>query len=135
MPDATAAVMALTAMLAGAAIGSFIGAALVRLPEGRSVLAGRSVCDACAALIAARDLVPLVSWLVLRGKCRRCGAAIGVWQPFAEIAGVLIGAAGVLLAPPGLAIPAMLLGWQLLLLALIGWLAPARDRFSARKNR
>lgn len=119
MPDATAAVMALTAMLAGAAIGSFIGAALVRLPEGRSVLAGRSVCDACAALIAARDLVPLVSWLVLRGKCRRCGAAIGVWQPFAEIAGVLIGAAGVLLAPPGLAIPAMLLGWQLLLLALI----------------
>jgi leader peptidase (prepilin peptidase)/N-methyltransferase len=111
--------MALTAVLAGAAIGSFIGAALVRLPEGRQVLAGRSACDSCAAPIAARDLVPLVSWLVLRGKCRHCGAAIGVWQPVAEIAGALIGAASVLLAPHGLAIPAMLLGWQLLLLALI----------------
>jgi leader peptidase (prepilin peptidase)/N-methyltransferase len=110
---------ALVAMLAGAAIGSFIGTALVRLPEGRSVLAGRSACDACAAPIAARDLVPLVSWLMLRGQCRHCGAAIGVWQPFAEIAGAVIGGAAVLLAPPGLALPAMLLGWQLLLLALI----------------
>jgi leader peptidase (prepilin peptidase) / N-methyltransferase len=117
--DATAGVMALAAMLAGAAIGSFIGAALVRLPEGRSVLAGRSACDACAVPIAARDLVPLVSWLALGGKCRHCGAAIGAWQPFAELAGALIGGAAVLLAPPGLALPAMLLGWQLLLLALI----------------
>lgn len=94
MPDATAAVMALTAMLGGAAIGNFIGAGLVRLLEGRSVLAGRSVCDACSVPIAARDLVPLVSWLVLRGKCRSCGAPIEIWQPFAEMAGALIGAAG-----------------------------------------
>jgi leader peptidase (prepilin peptidase) / N-methyltransferase len=119
VPDATAGVMALAAMLAGAAIGSFIGAALVRLPEGRSVLAGRSACDACAVPIAARDLIPLVSWLTLGGKCRHCGAAIGIWQPFAETAGALIGGAAVLLAPEGFAIPAMLLGWQLLLLALI----------------
>lgn len=119
MPDATAAVMALIAMLAGAAIGSFIGTALVRLPEGRSVLAGRSSCDSCAAPIPARDLIPLVSWLVLRGRCRRCGAEIGAWQPIAEIAGAAIGGAAVLLAPEGLAVPAMLLGWQLLLLALI----------------
>lgn len=106
-------------MLAGAAIGSFIGTALVRLPEDRSVLGGRSACDACAAPIAACDLVPLVSWLALGGKCRRCAAPIGVWQPMAEIAGALIGGAAVLLAPPGLALPAMLLGWQVLLLALI----------------
>jgi leader peptidase (prepilin peptidase) / N-methyltransferase len=119
VPDATVWVMALAAMLAGAAIGSFIGAALVRLPEGRSVLAGRSACDACAVPIAARDLVPLVSWLALGGKCRHCGAAIGVWQPFAELAGALIGGAAVLLAPESLALPAMLLGWQLLLLALL----------------
>jgi leader peptidase (prepilin peptidase)/N-methyltransferase len=119
MPEVPPVLMALVAVLAGAAIGSFIGAALVRLPEGRSVLAGRSACDACAAPIAAKDLVPLASWLILRGKCRSCGAAIGVWQPFAEIAGGVIGAASVLAAPPGLAIPAMLLGWQLLLLALI----------------
>lgn len=119
MPDATAWVLALAAMLAGAAIGSFIGTALVRLPEGRSMLAGRSACDACAVPIGARDLVPLVSWLALRGKSRHCGAAIGIWQPLAEVGGAVIGGASVLLAPSGLALPAMLLGWQLLLLALI----------------
>jgi leader peptidase (prepilin peptidase)/N-methyltransferase len=111
--------MALAAMLAGAAIGSFIGTALVRLPEGRSVIAGRSACDACAAPIAARDLIPLASWLMLRGKCRACGAPIGIWQPVAELGGAVIGGAAVLLAPHGLALPAMLLGWQLLLLGLI----------------
>ena len=63
MPDATAAVMALIAMLAGAAIGSFIGTALVRLPEGRSVLAGRSACDSCAAPIPACN--PSTSLLML----------------------------------------------------------------------
>lgn len=119
MPEVPALLMALAAVLVGAAVGSFIGAALVRLPEGRQIIAGRSACDACAAPIAARDLVPLVSWLLLKGKCRRCGAAIGVWQPLAEIGGAVIAAAAVLLAPPSLAIPAMLLGWQLLLLGLI----------------
>lgn len=119
MPDLLALPALILAALAGAAIGSFMGTALVRLPEGRSILAGRSACDTCDAPIAVHDLVPLVSWLVLRGKCRSCGATIGVWQPLAEIGGGLIGGAAVLLAPPGLAVPAMLLGWQLLLLALI----------------
>lgn len=119
IPDWPVGLVALVASLAGAAIGSFIGTALVRLPEGRQVLAGRSACDACEAPILPQDLIPLVSWLMLRGKCRRCGAAIGIWQPLAEIAGALIGGAAVVLAPPHLALPAMLLGWQLLLLALI----------------
>lgn len=119
MPDLLLLPALILAALAGAAIGSFFGTALVRLPEGRSILAGRSACDTCEAPIAARDLVPLASWLVLRGKCRGCGAPIGVWQPVAETGGALIGGAAILLAPPGLAVPAMLLGWQLLLLALI----------------
>lgn len=119
MPEVPIWLAVVFSALVGAAIGSFIGTVHVRLPEGRSILAGRSACDSCAAPISPRDLVPLVSWLWLRGKCRRCGAAIGVWQPVAEIAGALVGAGAVLLAPAGLALPAMLLGWQLLLLALI----------------
>jgi leader peptidase (prepilin peptidase)/N-methyltransferase len=111
--------MAVFAALAGAAVGSFIGTALVRLPEDRSVLTGRSACDACGGRIAARDLVPLVSWLALHGRCRACGAPIGVWQAGCELGGAVIGGASVLLAPAGLALPAMLLGWQLLLLAVI----------------
>lgn len=107
------------AMLAGAAIGSFIGTALVRWPEDRSVLAGRSACDACGVQIGMRDLVPLWSWLGLRGQCRTCGAPIGLWQPGCEIGGAVIGGAAVWLAPPALALPAMVLGWWLLLLGVI----------------
>lgn len=119
LADLPPALLAGFAGAAGAAIGSFIGAALVRLPDDRSILTGRSACDSCAAPIAARDLVPLLSWLALRGRCRACGARIGWWQPGCELAGAVIGAAAVMLAPPGLALPAMLLGWQLLLLALV----------------
>jgi leader peptidase (prepilin peptidase)/N-methyltransferase len=100
-------------------VGSFIGTVLVRLPADRSILTGRSACDACGFGIGVRDLVPLWSWLALHGRCRACGAAIGVWQPGCELAGALIGAAAVLFAPEGLAVPAMLLGWQLLLLGVI----------------
>lgn len=119
MPDWPAWLMMVFAVLSGAAIGSFIGTALVRMPDERSVLTGRSACDACAAPISVRDLVPLVSWLALRGKCRKCGAAIGLWQVGCELAGAMIGGASVLLAPAGLALAAMVLGWQLLLLAAI----------------
>jgi leader peptidase (prepilin peptidase) / N-methyltransferase len=83
----------------------------VRLPQDRSVLSGRSACDACGAAIHARDLVPLVSWATLRGRGRCCGVAIGWWQPGCEGAGAVIGAMSVLVAPDGLALPAMLLGW------------------------
>lgn len=123
MPDGpvwlTGVLAGVLAALAGAAIGSFIGTALVRLPADRSILKGRSACDACGVGIGARDLVPLWSWLALRGRCRACGAGIGAWQPGCEVAGAVIGAAAVVFAPQGLALPAMLLGWQLLLLGVI----------------
>jgi leader peptidase (prepilin peptidase)/N-methyltransferase len=119
MPDAPDWLMMVFAMLAGAAIGSFIGTALVRLPEERSLLSGRSACDACGTRIGVGDLVPLVSWLVLRGRCRACSAPIGLGQIGCEIGGAVIGGAAVLLAPAGVALPAMVLGWQLLLLGAI----------------
>ena len=128
MPDWPPLVLAMIAGLAGGAIGSFVGTGLVRLPEERSILSGRSACDACGASIAARDLVPILSWAMLRGRGRCCGAAIGWWQLGCEVAGVLIGATAALLAPEGFALPAMLFGWQLLLLAVIDarhlWLPP-----------
>lgn len=119
MPDWPASLIAAWAALAGAAIGSFIGTVLVRLPEERSVLTGRSACDACGTRIGVRDLVPLVSWLALRGQCRHCRAPIGLWQIGCELGGATVAAAAVLLAPAGLALPAMVLGWQLLLLGVI----------------
>ena len=65
----------LSAAVVGAVIGSFLGAAQVRLPEGRSVLSGRSACDTCDKQLTPMELVPVVSWLVQRGVCRSCGAA------------------------------------------------------------
>lgn len=119
MGDIPPVLTAVFAALFGAAMGSFIGTLLVRLPQDRSILTGRSACDSCDATIKASDLVPLLSWALLRGRCRTCNAPIGWWQPGCEAAGAMIGVASVLLAPEGLAVPAMIFGWQLLLLGMI----------------
>lgn len=107
----------LAAAVLGAIIGSFVGAALERLPDGRSVVSGRSSCDSCGKELTPAELVPVVSWLLQRGVCRSCGAEIGWWQLSAELGGALIA----VLAAVWSFFPwaAMLLGWQLLLLALL----------------
>ncbi|HEX8556086.1 MAG TPA: prepilin peptidase, partial [Sphingomonas sp.] len=78
MPDALAgaAGWALALGILGACIGSFIAALVVRWPEDRSVVHGRSACDACGAPIRARDLVPLLSAWRLGNRCAACRAAI-----------------------------------------------------------
>ena len=60
------------AFLAGLAAGSFATAVAHRLPRGISILGARSECPACGAQIAAYDNVPIVSWLLLRGRARCC---------------------------------------------------------------
>jgi leader peptidase (prepilin peptidase) / N-methyltransferase len=60
----------------GASLGSFLNVVIARLPKGESLVRPRSKCPKCASPIAWYDNVPLVSWLVLRGKCRKCGVRI-----------------------------------------------------------
>lgn len=62
--------------IVGSCIGSFLNVVAWRAPRGLSPARGRSFCPACGAPIRAYDLLPVVSFLVLRGKCRRCGAKI-----------------------------------------------------------
>jgi leader peptidase (prepilin peptidase)/N-methyltransferase len=62
------------AFIFGCVWGSFFNVAIYRLPRAMSVVRPRSHCVACNAPIAWYDNIPLVSWLVLRGKCRQCGA-------------------------------------------------------------
>jgi leader peptidase (prepilin peptidase)/N-methyltransferase len=64
------------AFVAGAIIGSFLNVVGHRVPAGRSVVAGRSACPACGRPVRPRDNVPVLGWLMLRGRCRDCGAAI-----------------------------------------------------------
>jgi leader peptidase (prepilin peptidase)/N-methyltransferase len=103
--DATAALVA--APLAGLLFGSFASLAGYRLPRGEGVVAGRSRCPACGAALAVRDLVPLVSWLALGGRCRRCRAPISPRYPLAELATAVLFT---------LAVLAFGAGWQALML-------------------
>ena len=63
-------------LVAGLAVGSFLDACAGRLAAGRSLLAARSRCDACATALGPLDLVPVLSYLALRGRCRYCAAPI-----------------------------------------------------------
>lgn len=56
--------------------GSFIGVLVDRVPEGRPFLTGRSQCDGCGRTLSPRDLIPVLSFVIERGRCRVCGASI-----------------------------------------------------------
>ncbi|MCF8078262.1 MAG: prepilin peptidase, partial [Desulfobacterales bacterium] len=69
----------------GLCIGSFMNVCIYRLPAGRSIVRPASACPACETPIRAYDNIPLLSYLWLRGKCRRCGARISVRYPLIEL--------------------------------------------------
>ena len=77
-------VIAYTAIL-GLLIGSFLTVVVDRVPDGRSVVAPGSACGNCGLQLGFVDLVPVFSWLALRGRCRRCNARIGVEPLILEI--------------------------------------------------
>jgi leader peptidase (prepilin peptidase)/N-methyltransferase len=76
----------LVAVPFGLAIGSFLTVVVDRVPAGESVVAPRSRCPSCGTPITPRDNVPVVSWVLLRGRCRSCGARIPVGYPLIEVA-------------------------------------------------
>ena len=72
------------AVLAGLAFGSFLNVCISRLPRHESVVSPRSRCPRCLAPILVRDNIPLLSWALLRGRCRSCGARIPARYPLVE---------------------------------------------------
>ena len=72
------------AVLCGLLVGSFLNVVIARLPEGRSVWGPRSACPGCGATIAWYDNIPLVSFALLRGRCRRCAMVIPWRYPLVE---------------------------------------------------
>lgn len=70
--------------LIGLAIGSFLNVVTYRVPRGLSVVSPGSACPRCATAIKGRHNVPVVSWLVLRGRCASCGEAISARYPSVE---------------------------------------------------
>jgi leader peptidase (prepilin peptidase) / N-methyltransferase len=72
------------AALGGLIIGSFLNVVVYRLPRGESLAHPPSRCPSCGAPVKPYDNVPVVSWLLLRGRCRACGAAISARYPAVE---------------------------------------------------
>lgn len=79
------AAVASIAFLGGVAAGSFLSVVAHRVPRGLSIVGPRSECPWCGARIAAYDNVPVISWLLLRGRCRHCGKWISVRYPAVEL--------------------------------------------------
>ena len=77
-------IQAVVAGLFGAILGSFLNVVVYRLPRNESVVTPRSRCPKCGAMVAWYDNVPVVSWLVLRGRCRHCANPISVQYPMVE---------------------------------------------------
>jgi leader peptidase (prepilin peptidase)/N-methyltransferase len=88
--------MAALALAPGLALGSFLNVVAARVPLKRSLVRPGSACMSCKAPIAWYDNIPVVSYFALRGKCRNCGARIGLVYPAVEIAAALLVAACVL---------------------------------------
>ena len=103
----------------GAVLGSFIATLVIRWPQERSVVKGRSHCDACDTVLGPRDLIPLVSAAVSRGRCRHCKALIDPrhWQ--VELAALGIGALAGLVVPGPVGLAGAVFGWLLLALAAL----------------
>ncbi len=116
-----------SAVLAAPFIGSFLGVLVRRLPEGRPVVWARSRCEGCGAALMPRDLVPLVSWLATRGRCRFCRYPLGSFYPAIELAAVAVAIVAATFDSGGAVWLDCLLGWWLLALGWIDvrrWLLP-----------
>ncbi|MFH0853651.1 MAG: prepilin peptidase [bacterium] len=74
----------------GLIIGSFLNAIIWRIKVKKTFLRGRSMCPRCKKTLSAGELIPVVSWLVQKGRCRHCHKSISVWYPIVELAMALV---------------------------------------------
>jgi Type II secretory pathway, prepilin signal peptidase PulO and related peptidases len=77
-------IVGLFVFLVGITIGSFLNVCIYRVPQGISIAKGFSACPQCSVRLTVADLVPLLSYAVLRGKCRHCGCKISPVYPLVE---------------------------------------------------
>jgi leader peptidase (prepilin peptidase) / N-methyltransferase len=86
----------------GAALGSFLNVAILRWPAEQSVIRPRSRCPGCGKAIAWYDNIPILSWLILRGRCRACAQPISIQYPLVELTVALVWLGMALWLGPGL---------------------------------
>jgi leader peptidase (prepilin peptidase) / N-methyltransferase len=88
--------LAVISLAPGLALGSFLNVVAARVPRRRSIVTPASACLECGTELAWRDNIPLLSWVLLRGRCRHCGTRISALYPGVELATALLVAACVL---------------------------------------
>jgi len=103
--------------LIGACAGSFVATSALRSTAGLDAMSGRSRCDACAVQLSYFATLPIASFIARRGRCANCQARIALAHPVAEVAGGLVVATTMLLAPAEIWIPSIVLGLLLVYLA------------------
>lgn len=86
MSAAAVAYVVFLVLLVGVCVGSFVNCTAWRMSRGESVLRGRSHCAVCGHPLSARDLIPVVSYAALKGRCRYCGERISPRYPIVELA-------------------------------------------------
>lgn len=113
--------LATLAGLFGLVIGSYFATIILRWPQGRSASSGRSACDHCGRGLGALELIPLFSFLILRGRCRSCGGRVDPIHAAVELACGLVGVAAFVILPPVPALGWASLCWLLIPLGLLDW--------------
>lgn len=88
-------ILIIVCALFGLVIGSFLNVVIYRVPRGMSVVSPRSACPSCGTQLLERDNVPVLSWVLLRGRCRHCHDPISAQYPIVELtcAGLFAGTA------------------------------------------
>lgn len=120
-----AGIVALICGVFGLLFGSFGNVVIHRVPDGESIVRPPSACPGCGTAISPRDNIPVLSWLLLRGKCRNCGRPISARYPIVELASAaLFAVTGYVFAsadPPDYwVLPGMMLFvWVLLVVSVI----------------
>jgi leader peptidase (prepilin peptidase)/N-methyltransferase len=103
----------------GVIVGSFLNALLFRFNTGRSVASGRSRCMHCGHQLDAFDLIPIISYIFLRGRCRYCGARISIQYPLVEASAAILSLLIYINHPTPLAYAFWLLVWMTLLFIVV----------------
>ncbi len=119
------AFLAISCGLLGLAVGSFLNVVIHRVPERQSVVRPRSRCPRCNTVLRSRDNIPVLSWLLLGGRCRNCRGAISLRYPLVELATAALFVAAALRLGADPALPAFLV----VLAALLAISAVDLERF------
>ncbi len=107
------------AVVLGPVAGSFLGLISLRLPQEKTVVTGRSACGSCGRTLSPVDLVPILSFLALRGRCRTCGGVIPRRYLMMELGCLALGVWSAFAFDGPMALVSALFGWWLLIVAVI----------------